>query len=249
MLASLLVRLPAPWRAPALVLATWRRWRTVLMTALLGLVTIGSVEIRRPELTMSLLLYLPPLLGLLVMAGVFSHWRRPSVWTTVAQRRGAGVADGWRLLVLAAALYLIVLGPFALLALWTMPTSGADPSLVEERAAVFVATWGAVSFLTVATVSVFARRGVAGLVIVWMVSPAVLAVAGPALGISKAWLETLAFLAPPFHATARLHDVWSGARSDLTERVLIHLLTFPILCLGLIRLGLQRVVTAPAEAE
>ena len=130
-----------------------------------------------------------------------------------------------------------------------VPTSGADPSLVVERAAVFVAAWGAVSFLTVATVSVFARRGVAGLVIVWMVSPAVLAVAGPALGISKAWLETLAFLAPPFHATARLHDVWSGARSDLTERVLIHLLTFPILCLGLIRLGLQRVVTAPAEAE
>jgi hypothetical protein len=249
MLVTLLLALPAPWRPPALLLATWRRWRTVLTATLLSVVVIGTVEIERAELTMAILLYAPPILALLVMAGVFTHWRRPSVWTTIAQRRGAGLADGWRLLVLCAGLYLALLLPIALLALWTMPTLANDPTPAVQRAAIFVSAWGIVSFLTVATIAVLARRGVAGLTIAWMAVPAMLAVAGPALGMSQEILEMLALVAPPFHAAARLHEVLGGGGADLAERVLTHLVSFPILCAGLIALGLQRVLVAPVEVD
>jgi hypothetical protein len=249
MLATLLVRLPAPWRPPALLLATWRRWRPVLTATLLSIVVVGAVEIERAELTMAILLYAPPVLALSVMGGVFAHWRRPSVWTTIMQRRGAGLADGWRLLVLSAAVYAASLLPIVLLALWSMPTVSGDATPAVQRAAVFVSAWSIVSFLTVATIAVHARRGVAGLTIAWMAVPAMLAVAGPALGVSKELTETLAFLAPPFHAAARLHDVLMGGGTDLTERVLTHLVSFPVLCAGLITLGLQRLLVAPSEVD
>ncbi|MEY4608043.1 MAG: hypothetical protein RL625_260 [Gemmatimonadota bacterium] len=249
MLVTLLLALPAPWRPPALLLATWRRWHAVLGATLVSLLAIGTLTIERAELTMAILLYAPPILALLVMAGVFAHWRRPSVWTTIAQRRGAGIADGWRLLVLCAGLYLALLLPIALLALCTMPTVANDPTPALQRAAVFASAWSIVSFLTVATIAVLARRGVAGLTIAWMAVPAMLALAGPALGLSREILERLALLAPPFHAAARLHEVLMAGPTDLTARVLTHLLTFPILCAGLITFGLRRLIAEPATVD
>lgn len=251
MLPHLLIRLPAAWRPPALLLATWRRWRTMLAACLVSVVCLASVDAARAELVMAILLYTPPILALMVMGGVFAHWRRASVWTTIAQRAGAGLADGWRLLALAAALYLVLLLPIVGLALRRMPIPSPAAGVLHpvERAAVFVSAWGIISFLTVATVAVLARRGVAGLMICWMAVPAVLAFAGPAMGLEKEVTESLAYLAPPFHAAARLHDVLMGESADLTRRVVIHLLTFPILCAGLITLGLQRLVDAPTEVD
>lgn len=249
MLPALLVRLPTPWRVPALLLATWRPWRSVLLASLVSAMAIGTLTIRRAELSMAIVLYAPPILALLVMGGVFAHWRRPSVWTTIAQRRGAGRGDGWRLLLLCAGLYLVLLTPILLLALGSIPTAPGDPTPAVRRAAVFGAVWTLVSFLTVATVAVHLRRGVAGVMIIWMAVPAILALAGPALGLPKEVTESLAYLAPPFHAAARLHEVITGGDVELRRRVLTHLLTFPLLCTGLITLGLQRLVAAPDAAD
>lgn len=249
MLPRLLIRLPATWRAPALLLATWRRWRAMFAACLVSVALLASADVGRAELTMAILLYAPPILALMVMGGAFVHWRRASVWVTIAQRAGVGLADGWRLLGLAAVLYLALLLPIAGLALRSMPTPTVDVPHAVERAAVFVSAWGIISFLTVATVAVLARRGVAGLMICWMAVPAVLAFAGPALGLAKEVTESLAYLAPPFHAAARLHEVMMGEGADLTRRVITHLLTFPILCAGLITLGLQRLMDAPAEVD
>lgn len=249
MRSSPIGRLPSMWRAPALLLVSWRRWRPVLAGTALTTLAVGVVGRGRGELIMAVLLYAPPIAALVVLGGAFAHWRRPSVWTTIAQRRAAGIADGFRLLVLAALLYLGVLLPIAGTALATLAVTAGGPERALDRAALFAVAWGGISFLTVATVAVGVRRGVAGITIAWMVLPAILAVVGPALDLAKEVTESLAYLAPPVHAATRLHEVLSGERVDLTRRVVTHLATFPLLCAGLLTLGLQRLLRAPTEVD
>lgn len=249
MRTALLFRFPARWRPPALLLISWRRWRPVLAGVALTTIGIGVVGTGRAELIMAVLLYAPPIVALVVMGGAFAHWRRPSVWPTIAQRRAAGLDDGWRLLTLAAALYLVALLPIAGTALATLASAQGDVARALGRATTFAISWGGISFLTVATIAVGVRRGVAGLTIAWMAVPAMLVLVGPALDLPTEVTESLAYLAPPFHAAARLHEVMMGESADLTRRVVTHLLTFPILCAGLITLGLQRLVDAPTEVD
>ena len=244
---SLLFRIPAAWRAPALLLLSWRRWPPVLTGATLATISVGALGRGRTELIMAVLLYAPPIVALVVLGGAIAHWRRPSVWTTIAHRRAAGLGDAWRLLALAAALYLLLLLPVAGTALATLASAPGGAEHALGRATIFVLAWSGISFLTVATVAVGVRRGVAGLTIVWMAAPGMLAVVGPALDLPKEVTEACAYLAPPFHASARLHDVVMGESAQLTRRVVTHLLTFPILCAGLITLGLRRLVDAPSE--
>ncbi|MGA1418144.1 MAG: hypothetical protein ACO327_07040 [Gemmatimonadaceae bacterium] len=249
MRSALVTRLPFVWRAPALLLLSWRRWRPVLGGTALSTLGVGAVGPGRAELVMAVLLYAPPIAALVVLGGVFAHWRRPSVWTTIAQRRAAGTGDGWRLLLLAVLLYLGVLLPIAGTALATLAAAHGGPERALDRAALFAVVWSGISFLTVATVAVGVRRGVAGITIGWMMVPAILAVLGPALDLAKAVTESLAYLAPPFHAATRLHEVLSGERVDLTRRVVTHLATFPLLCAGLLAMGLQRLLRAPAAVD
>lgn len=246
---SLLFRFPARWRPAALLLISWRRWRPVVSGAALAAIAVGAAGADRAELTMAVLLYAPPIVALVVLGGAIGHWRRSSVWTTIAQRRAAGIGDGWRLLALAAALYLVILLPIAGTALATLASAQGGAERALGRATIFALAWGGISYLAVATVALGVRRGVAGITIAWMAVPGMLAVVGPAIDLPKELTESLAYLAPPFHAAARLHDVLMGDGADLTRRVVTHLLSFPILCAGLITLGLQRLVYAPTEVD
>ena len=127
-LAPLLDRCPVSWRPALLVCAASRAWpRTVLAWAL-ALPMVALMARARAELGTAVLMYAPPLLALGIVGRAFTLVRRPTVWTAIFARAGAGPGDLWRLAGLTGALALAASWSVAVFALAGLRSAAPLPT-------------------------------------------------------------------------------------------------------------------------
>lgn len=231
---GLLTRLPIRWRAPWLVVVRGRSWRGIVATV--GAVAIAAVVISRTQVGFAkvVMFYGPPLLALTIFGGIFQHVARGAVWTTLLQRPVAATAELLRITALCAAIYLLAAGillgsAFVGLASGSLLSSTGMPDLVVASG-----LWMIVVLCAVIAVSTFATQGAAGIAIAWLMAPVILTLIAPSIELGDIARHNLEFLLPPFDAVFGYSDVLRGKRPEVAVRYTAHLITFPLLCAGIV---------------
>ena len=246
--------MPMRWRPGVLLLLASRGWRGALLLWA-GALPLAALAARsRADLGMSLLMFVPPLAALALFGGLYPHARRPAVWTTLFTRAGAGPADLWRATAAAAVLYGAVtasLGAATLAGLRSAatlaglrsaaPLDGADMA----RILTFAVAWAVICGLAATVVTATMRRGAAGVLLVWLATPAFLR----ALPLDERLQRILEAVAPPLEAAVRLHAAWNGMLPDLAPWFAWHLGGFLTLATVLLGVRLRRIAQSPDAVE
>jgi hypothetical protein len=237
--------MPMRWRPGVLLLLASRGWRGPLLLWA-GALPLAALAARsRADLGMSLLMFVPPLAALALFGELYPHARRPAVWTTLFTRAGAGPADLWRATTAAAVLYGAVtasLGAVTLAGLRSAaPLDGADMA----RILTFAVAWAVICGLAATVVTATVRRGAAGVLVVWLATPAFLR----ALPLDERLQRILEAVAPPLEAAVRLHAAWTGMFPDLAPWFAWHLGGFLTLATVLLGARLRRIAQSPDAVE
>lgn len=237
-------RCPMRWRAAVLVLTSSRAWGATAI-ALLAVTIGGGFFAQQNETTVDVLaFYGPPLLAITVFAGVREHLTRVAVWTGLFQRPVNEMHELLRILSLRAALYLV--GAALLLggAMVGLLAGDAVPSGTLGYTLLTAVLWSVVVLFAMAAVGMLATQGAAAVVIAWLISPLLLAMLVPALGISDAARHAIEFLLPPVDAVFGYDEVLRGLTPDVAVLYTVQLVTFPLLCVAIVTWRLRAWVRA-----
>ncbi len=231
---GLLTRLPIRWRAPWLVVVRGRSWRGIVATV--GAVAIATVVISRTQdgFAKVVIFYGPPLLALTVFGGLFQRIARGAVWTMLLQRPVAATAELLRITALCAVIYLLAAG----IVLGSTFVGLANGDLLSPAGthALLVASvlWMIVVLCAVIAVSTFATQGAAGIAIAWLMAPVILVLLAQSIELGDIVRHTLEFLLPPLDAVFGYSEVLRGKRPEDAMRYTAQLITFPLLCAGIV---------------
>lgn len=237
-------RCPMQWRAAVLVLASSRAWRATAI-AILAIAVGGAFFAQQNETTVDVLaFYGPPLLAITIFAGVREHLTRVAVWTGLFQRPVNEMHELMRILSLRAALYLVGAGLLLGGAVAGLLAGDAVPSGTLGYTLLTAVLWSVVVLFAMAAVGMLTTQGAAAVVIAWLISPLILAMLVPALGIPDAVRHVIEFLLPPVDAVFGYDEVLRGLSPDDAVRYTTQLLTFPLLCIAIIGWRLRAWVRA-----
>lgn len=249
-LAPLLDRCPVSWRPALLVCAASRAWpRTVLAWAL-ALPMVALMARARAELGTAVLMYAPPILALGIVGRAFTLVRRPTVWTAIFARAGAGPGDLWRLAGLTGALALAASWSVAVFALAGLRSAAPLPTTGIISLGLFSLAWSVLCTLAVIGAAATTSRGAAVVLLGWLLLPAGFeAMTSPFDGPEMA-AHAVKMFAPPLEAAVRLHDLLRGlVPADVAPWFLAQLFGFPLVAVGLFVWRARAVAAQPGAVE
>lgn len=241
---------PPSWRPALLVLAASRDWRWTSVAWGLSLPVVALMARARAELGMAILMYAPPLIALTVVARPFALVRRPVVWTALFTRATAGPTDLRRLAALCMAIALPATWGLVGAALAGLRAAAPLPATGLVSLGLFALAWSIICAVAAVGAASVARRGVAGLLIVWMIAPAAVAALTAPLGLPESASHAIKVLAPPLEAAVRLHDLLRGlVPSSVAPWFAAQLLGFPTVVAALFAWRSRRMAERPGAVE
>jgi hypothetical protein len=210
----------------------WRPYFIAVAVAAVAGVLLGRNNI---EFSSFVGYYGPVALAIAIIGGVFEYSQRGSVWLMLAQRPGGEQRRLWTILGFAAAAYLaanavMLSGVVAGIAI------NPDESASRARGALLVLPlWAVMIAFATAAASTITRGRSAAISILWILSPFIIGMVQTSLGFSDSIRRALEFLLPPFEAVFQLPAVLRGDRPDQAVLFSAQLVSFPILCLLILR--------------
>jgi len=217
------------------LLRACRDWRPLIASLAIA-ATIGLVLGRNSTSAIGFVAYYgPPLIAISVIGGLFEYAQRGSVWLLVAQRPGSEAARLWSLLGFAGLLYLCASAIVLAGALSGVALNDEYTPIAQRAAFVVFPLWAVMIGFAVATTTTLVRTRSAGVSLAWVMSPFIVALAQGSLGFSDTLLHALEFLMPPQQAVFQFGAVLRGDRPEQALRFSAQLVSFPILCLAVIR--------------
>lgn len=228
-------RLPVAWR-PAATIAVpqaMRAWGVALIVATVGAVLAGWSR----SATVGLLfeLYGIPLTVVIASRGVVANIRTSPKWELVMQRPVDGKTFVWQLYAITIAAALI--GS----AVCAVPVFAAHFSALPGTALLeFSAVWSFEIGVALVAVSTVAASNDGELTLAWAVLPVVVRLLAQQAAAAKPVVDVLLFLLPPVDGAFGFLQIQLGARATMDTQYWVQLLTFPLLCTGIVFLGAAR---------
>ena len=249
-LATLLGRCRVTWRPALLVCAASRPWGWTVVAWALALPMVALMARARAELGTAVLMYAPPLFALGVVGRAFALVRRPTVWTAIFARAGAGPQDLWRLAGLSGALALAASWSVAAFALAGLRSAAPLPSTGLVSLGLFTLAWSVSCTLAAIGAVAVARRAAAGALMVWMLLPAGFEALASPFDVPERAAHAVKILAPPLEAAVRLHDLLRGlVPAEIAPWFVAQLLGFPLVALALFGWRATRLAARPSAVE
>ncbi len=212
-----------------------RDWRGVVSTVLLAALAAAALGSGGESIIGFVGYYGPPVVAIAVIGRTLEYSQRSSAWVMLAQRPESDVRRSWSILGVGAVVYLALSAILMSGAMVGILRSTDLPSTALRSHLISMPLWIVIAGCTVAVASTGARTGTAGLAVGWFLAPFLIAFLKSSLGFSDRLEGALQFLTPPFDAVLLMPRVLRGELPGQAALRVAQLVSFPLLCLVLLR--------------
>ena len=228
------------WRGALLVVRTVRDWRGVLAGVLLTAIAAAVISRTQSGFAKVAIFYGPPLISLTILGGVVRHVRRPMIWRTLTQRPVGDEGELWRVAAVAGGTAGLATLAVLLAALVGLAANPEIPASDMRSVVVSALLWAVQSTAAVSAMCVVVLGNAAAASFAWLISPVLLALLAEGSAVIARARVAIEFVLPPLDAVVLVARAASDPGTALDGVYLAQLVSFPILCLALIRLRFRR---------
>lgn len=222
----------------------WRAaqdWRALVATVVIAALAAAVFGSSSESLLGFVGYYGPPLVGISAIGRRFEYSQRSSVWVMLAQRPETDVRRSWSVLGVGVAMYLALSAILMVGAMVGILRSTDLPPTAFRSHLISMSLWIGIAGCAVSAASTAVRAGTAGVAIGWLLAPFLIVILKEGLGFSDHAELALQFLTPPFDAVFLAPSMLRGEIPEQATIRAAQLVSFPILCLLLIRWRLRAI--------